>query len=118
MVVPWLISPGKGEQRSKSTTSSWLVERPEPVEVPLPSTAERFLTVPTDISGDPNTSPTEGQGICSHYVKRGLQTLVPEERLPVTSPVLYLHERLFKIKNDSGSLCQVPEKGNQPRKGK
>ena len=58
------------------------VERSESVEVPLPSTAKRFLAVPTDISGVPNTSPTESQGICSHYVKRGFQTLVLEERPP------------------------------------
>ncbi len=38
--------------------------------------------VPTDISGVLNTSPTESQGICSHYVKRGLQALFLEERLP------------------------------------
>ena len=74
------------------------VERSEPVEVPLPSTAERFLAVPTDISGVLNTSPTESQGICSHYVKRGLQTLALEERLPRDLSSSILPEHLFKIK--------------------
>jgi transcriptional regulator CtsR len=61
-------------------------------------TAERFLTVPTDISGVLNTSPTESQGICSHYVKRGLQTLALEERLPEDLSSSILQELLFKIK--------------------
>jgi hypothetical protein len=34
-------------------------ERPEPVKAPLPSTAERFLVVLTDISGVLNAFPTE-----------------------------------------------------------
>src|SRR5712692_2182455 len=58
------------------------VERSEPVEVSLPSTAEGFLAVPTDISGVLSTSPTEGQGVCPHYVKRGLRAHALEERLP------------------------------------
>lgn len=40
------------------------------------------LVVPTDISGVLNTSPTESQGIWSHYVKRGLWALNSGERLP------------------------------------
>ena len=46
------------------------------MEVPFPSTAEGLL-VPTDISGVQNISPTEFEGICSHHVKRGLQTHAP-----------------------------------------
>jgi hypothetical protein len=63
------------------------VERSELVEVPLPSTAERFLAVPTDISGVLNTSPVSS-------VKGSVPTGVCE--LPswesdsqVTSPVQY-----------------------------
>jgi hypothetical protein len=74
------------------------VDRSESVEVPLPSTAERFLAVPTDISGVLNTSPTESQRICSHYVKRGLQTPFLEERLPGDLSISILHEHSFKIK--------------------
>jgi len=74
------------------------VERSELVEVPLPSTAERFLAVPTDISGVLNTSPTESQGICSHYVKRGLRAPFLEERLPGDLSTSILHEPLFKFK--------------------
>jgi hypothetical protein len=58
------------------------VERSEPVEVPLPSTAEGFLAVPTDIVGVLSTSPTESQGVCPHYVKRGLRAPGLGERLP------------------------------------
>ena len=58
------------------------LERSGPVEMPLPSTAEGFLAVPTDISGVLNTSPTESQGVCPHYVKRGLRAHVLGERLP------------------------------------
>jgi hypothetical protein len=65
------------------------------------------MPVPTDISGVPNTSPTESPGICSHYVKRGLRTPFLEERLPGDLSTSILHELLFKIKNDSGSLCQA-----------
>ena len=54
----------------------------EPVEMPLPSTAEGFLAVPTDISGVLSISPTEGQGVCPHYVKRGLRAHVWGARLP------------------------------------
>ena len=68
------------------------------MEVPLPSTAERFLAVPTDISGVLNTSPTESQRICSHYVKRGLQALALEERLPGDLSISILHELLFEVK--------------------
>ncbi len=50
--------------------------------MPLPSTAEGFLAVPTDISGVLSTSPTEGQGVCPHYVKRGLRALDLGARLP------------------------------------
>jgi hypothetical protein len=74
------------------------VESSELVEVPLPSTAERFLAVPTDISGVLNTSPTESQGICSHYVKRGLRAPFLGERLPGDLSSSILHELLFKIK--------------------
>jgi len=58
------------------------MERSEHVEMPLPSTAKGFVLVPTDISGVLNISPTESQGICSHYVKRGLRALNSRERLP------------------------------------
>ena len=54
--------------------------------------------VPTDISGVLNTSPTESQVICSHYVKRGLQALSLEERLPGDLSSSILHEHSFKIK--------------------
>jgi hypothetical protein len=74
------------------------VERSELVEVPLPSTAERFLAVPTDISGVLNTSPTESQGICSHYVKRGLRAPFLGERLPGDLSSSIVHEHVFKIK--------------------
>jgi hypothetical protein len=74
------------------------VEGSELVEVSLPSTAERFLVVPTDISGALTTSPTESQGICSHYVKRGLRTPFLGERLPGDLSSSILHELLFEIK--------------------
>ncbi len=82
------------------------VERSESVEVPLPSTAKRFLAVPTDISGVPNTSPTESQ--------KGVFRLLSWKSDPqVTSPLSIVHELLFKIKNDSGSLCQESKRGKE-----
>ncbi len=74
------------------------VEGFELVEVPLPSTAERFLALPTDIAGVLYTSPTESQGICSHYVKRGLRAPFLGERLPDDLSSSILHEHPFKIK--------------------
>jgi len=88
------------------------VDRSEPVEVPLPSTAEGFPLVPTDISGVPNTSPTESPGVGLHYVKRGLRALLSRERLPSDLSTSILHELLFKIKHDSGSLVSSAENPN------
>src|SRR6266568_1055270 len=81
-LLPWRQTTHRTEQ------SSW-VDRSESVEVSLPSTAEGFLVVPTDISGVLSTSPTESQGICSHYVKRGLRTLSWESGSQATHPVQY-----------------------------
>src|SRR6185312_11087381 len=78
------------------------VDRSEPVEVPLPSTAGRFPLVPTDISGVLNTSPTESPGVCLHYVKRGLRT----QKLKRATPERPIHFNTTAGVQDSGSLCQ------------
>src|SRR3989440_2441994 len=92
-------------QAHARTEKTMWVDRSEPVEVPLPSTAEGFLVVPTDISGVPCTSPTESQGICSHYVKRGLRTPFLGERLPSDLSISIL-TGTFVLSQDLGSLCQ------------
>ena len=99
LLLPWRQTTHRTEQ------SSW-VDRSESVEVSLPSTAEGFLVVPTDISGVLSTSPTESQGICSHYVKRGLRTPFLGERLPSDLSISIL-TRTFVLSQDLGSLCQV-----------
>jgi hypothetical protein len=73
-----------------------------------PQTAERFLTVPTDISGVLNTSPTEDQGICSHYVKRGLRAPFLGERLPSDLSIQHITRRIARKQEVIETERQVP----------
>jgi hypothetical protein len=56
------------------------------------------MPVPTDISGVLNTSPTESQRVCPHYVKRDLRAPSWESDSQATSSISSIHELLFKIK--------------------
>ena len=86
----------------KATKKMW-VDRSERVEVPLPSTAERFPLVPTDISGILNTSPTESPGVCLHYVKKGLRA----QKLKRVTPERPIPFNITAGMQDSGSLSEV-----------
>ncbi len=85
-----------------SHTDACWVDRPEPVEVPLPSTDQKFLAGFTDVSGFFNTSPTEIAGVCLHLVVRGLRVLLSGERLPSCLSICILSQRRSKCnRNDN-----------------
>src|SRR5216683_7149953 len=82
------------------------VERSEPVEVPLPYTAERFLAVPTDISGVLNTSPTEKSRDLFPLCQKGSSDSCPGRATP-RGPLQFNITRTFVQNQDSSSLCQA-----------
>jgi hypothetical protein len=81
--------PG-GKQRSESATSLWLVERSEPVEVPLPSTAKRFgCPSPQTYQGFPTPPPLRVKGSVPTLSKGVFGLLSWKSDSQVTSPSQY-----------------------------
>jgi len=74
------------------------------------------LRSPQTYQGFPTPPPLRVKGSVPTMSKGVFRLLSWKSDPQVTSPLSIVHELLFKIKNDSGSLCQEPKPGKEEKR--